>query len=470
MARLGWSWGQKEQLGVDVVSHGWLAGTVAGGWQAGCRRQTACWARLSWGVADGRCQASNGLLGSARMPYSKNARHNPNLNNNPNRNLNLQQEVLLSMRHKSFQRYLVNIVPTTESLLAAWNGACASPTASKVVVPRGTFQLSGAMLQGPCKAPIDFDLEGTLQAPAVGPGYRSANIWVVFAYIDFLTISGTGTFDGQGPSAWGKKCDWNEFCGNLPINIRFNFVTNAIIQDVTSKDSMQFHVNLIGCTNVTFQYFHVLAPETSLNTDGIHIGKSTDIKIINTTIETGDDCISIGDGSKQITVNNVTCGPGHGISIGSLGKYPDEEPVQGVYVRSCTLKNTQNGVRIKTWPDSKPGAASDLHFADITMENVGNPVLIDQEYCPFNSCKDKLPSNVKISNVSFTGIRGSSSTPLAIKLVCSRGIPCENIVVSDIDLKYNGSEGPISSECKNVKPTATGIQNPPACSTTVAPT
>ena len=104
-----------------------------------------------------------------------------------------------------------------QSLLAAWNGACASPTASKVVVPRGTFQLSGAMLQGPCKAPIDFNLEGTLQAPAVGPGYISGNIWIVFSYIDFLTISGTGTFDGQGQSAWGKKCNWNEFCGNLPI-------------------------------------------------------------------------------------------------------------------------------------------------------------------------------------------------------------------------------------------------------------
>lgn len=247
--------------------------------------------------------------------------------------------------------------------------------------------------------------------------------------------------------------------------MRFNFVNNAIIQGVTTKDSKQFHINVLGCKNVTFQNFHVVAPESSLNTDGIHIGRSTDVKILDTTIQTGDDCISIGDGSKQITITKVTCGPGHGISVGSLGKYPNEEPVEGIHVSGCTLKNTQNGVRVKTWPDSKPGTASGMHFEDITMENVGNPVLIDQEYCPYNQCKAQIPSRVKISDVSFKGIRGTTSTALAVKLVCSGGFPCQNVVVSDIDLKYSGAE-PITSECKNVNPTTSGTQNPPACANT----
>ncbi|PON31641.1 Glycoside hydrolase, partial [Parasponia andersonii] len=252
-------------------------------------------------------------------------------------------------------------------------------------------------------------------------------------------------------------------------NVRFNFVNNAIIQDVTTKDSKQFHINVLGCKNVTFQKFHVVAPQESLNTDGIHIGRSSDIKIIDTTIETGDDCVSIGDGSQQVTISKVTCGPGHGISIGSLGKYPDEEPVKGIHVSGCTLKNTQNGLRIKTWPDSKPGSASDMHFEDITMENVGNPVLIDQEYCPWNQCKAQIPSRVKISGVTFKGIKGTSSTALAVKLVCSGGLPCENVVISDVDLKYSGPEGPITSVCKNVKPTTSGTQNPLACASTAAP-
>jgi len=353
----------------------------------------------------------------------------------------------------------------TQALLATWSQACASATKSKVVVPSGIFKVSGALLKGPCKAPIEFNLQGTLQAPAVGgAGYKSGDTWIVFEYLDHLTVSGSGIFDGQGKSAWGKKCDHTQYCGSLPINVRFDYVTNSVIQDVTTKDSKQFHTNVLGCRNVTFQNYKVVAPGDSVNTDGIHIGRSEDIKIIDTNIATGDDCVSIGDGSKKITLKGVHCGPGHGLSIGSLGKYPNEQPVQGITVTGCTLKGTSNGVRIKTWPDSHPGVASDMHFEDITMDNVELPVLIDQEYCPWNACNLKVPSKVKLSNVLFKGIRGTSKLPLAVNLVCSSAAPCSNVQLQDINLKYAG--GAITSNCKNIKPLTSGVQIPPPCMTT----
>lgn len=174
-------------------------------------------------------------------------------------------------------------------------------------------------------------------------------------------------------------------------NFGFNFLKHSVVRDITSKDSKNFHVNVLGCTNFTFDGFKISAPPTSLNTDGIHIGRSTDVKVLNTNIGTGDDCVSLGDGSKKITVQNVECGPGHGISVGSLGKYPNEEPVEGLLVKNCTLKETDNGVRIKTWPDA-PGTSpiTDMHFEDITMVNVKNPIIIDQEYCPWNQCSKKV--------------------------------------------------------------------------------
>jgi galacturan 1,4-alpha-galacturonidase len=148
---------------------------------------------------------------------------------------------------------------------------------------------------------------------------------------------------------------------------------------------------VFGCKNITFDGFTITAPGDSPNTDGIHMGKSTDVKILNTNIGTGDDCVSIGDGSKQITVQGVNCGPGHGLSVGSLGKFTTEENVEGITIKNCTLTATDNGVRIKTWPDA-PGTitVSDIHFEDITMTNVKNPVIIDQEYCPWNQCSKKV--------------------------------------------------------------------------------
>ena len=111
-------------------------------------------------------------------------------------------------------------------------------------------------------------------------------------------------------------------------------------------------------------------------------------------IGTGDDCISIGDGTQDITVNQVTCGLGHGISVGSLGRYQNEEPVSGIRVTGATLSNTDNGVRIKTWPTSSSGVASNIHFEDVVMNNVANAVIIDQNYSPNSQCLNEVIINI----------------------------------------------------------------------------
>ncbi|KAK4788883.1 hypothetical protein SAY86_020202 [Trapa natans] len=66
------------------------------------------------------------------------------------------------------------------------------------------------------------------------------------------------------------------------------------------------------------------------------------------------------------------------------------------------------GVRIKIWLASLPGVATDMHFEDITMNNVSDLVLIDQGYCPWNQCTAGVPSKVKISKVSYKNIKGTS--------------------------------------------------------------
>lgn len=175
-----------------------------------------------------------------------------------------------------------------------------------------------------------------------------------------------------------------------------NFLNDSVVQDVTSLNSKLFHVNVLGCHNLTFQRFTINAPDESLNTDGIHIAKATNVNVLDSKIGTGDDCVSIGDGTSEIHVEKVTCGPGHGISVGSLGKTPGEEPVKGIYVKNCTFINTGNGVRVKTWPDSHPGDVSEIHYDDIIMQNVTNPVIIDQAYCPSGKCSTAVLNSWKI--------------------------------------------------------------------------
>lgn len=79
------------------------------------------------------------------------------------------------------------------------------------------------------------------------------------------------------------------------------------------------------------------------------------------------------------------------LSVGSLGKYPDEEDVNGLFVRNCTISGTSNGIRIKTWADSPSrSAATNMRFENILMKHVRNPIVIDQAYCPFDSCSSEV--------------------------------------------------------------------------------
>ncbi|XP_051151857.1 exopolygalacturonase-like [Andrographis paniculata] len=342
----------------------------------------------------------------------------------------------------------------------AWQEACKSTSPSKVIIPKGNYMVGPTKIQGPCQAPVTIQATGAqLVAPEDPQLFKSQNSWFQFQTINALTMIG-GSFDGKGELAWKQNdCAKTGKCGSIPINLSLNKLTNTLLQDVQSIDSKQFHMNILGCLNLTLVGTKISAPDHSLNTDGIHIGRSSGVNISMADIKTGDDCVSIGDGSQQVNIEKVTCGPpGHGISIGSLGRYQNEEPVVGITVRNCTITSTMNGVRVKTWPGNpKPGVARTLHFEDININNVSTPILIDQEYCPYNHCTSKNPSTVKLSDISFKNIRGTSASQLAVQLKCSKGIPCENVELSDINFTYQGVNGSEAlSECKNVQPKLSG--------------
>ncbi|CAI9754928.1 unnamed protein product [Fraxinus pennsylvanica] len=105
---------------------------------------------------------------------------------------------------------------------------------------------------------------------------------------------------------------------------------------------------------------------------------------------TGDDCIAMIAGSQNMDVSNVFWGPEHGISIGSLGKDHQNDYVQGISIRNCTIAGTENGVRIKTW---SPSLNNVMRFEDIVMQNSSNPIVIDQQYCPRPFCAPEARTN-----------------------------------------------------------------------------
>jgi len=61
--------------------------------------------------------------------------------------------------------------------------------------------------------------------------------------------------------------------------------------------------------------------------------------------------------------------------------------------------------------------------------------------------------------VTFKNITGTSATQNGVVLICSSGVPCEDVVLTNIDLTFKGVG--VNATCANVKPNFLG--NAPKC-------
>lgn len=188
----------------------------------------------------------------------------------------------------------------------AWNEACQwSSGRSTVYIPFGIFYLRQVMFTGPCKNPITVMIKGTLLAPK-NPEYIKQEEWILFKYVDNLTVTGGGLLDGQGSYSWPlNDCSKNPNCQALAMNIGFAFVRSSRINGLRSINSKMGHFNIFAVEDFNITGVHITAPGHSPNTDGIKIGKSKNMHIYNVTIATGDDCIAILDGTTNLDISYV---------------------------------------------------------------------------------------------------------------------------------------------------------------------
>ncbi|MCD9642426.1 hypothetical protein HAX54_029252 [Datura stramonium] len=350
---------------------------------------------------------------------------------------------------------------SSNAFLTAWDSACGSFKPATIYVPQGNFLVKQAHFKGKCNnTAMIFRIDGTLVAPFDYNVIGNAKNWILFQGVDGVSIHG-GSLDGQGSSLWACKSSGKN-CPRGATTLGFSNSNNVAITGLTSLNSQMFHIVINGCKNVKLQSVKVFAPGKSPNTDGIHVQLSSEISILNSIISTGDDCVSIGPGTSNLWIQNIACGPGHGISIGSLGKDFEEAGVQNVTVRSVTFKNTQNGVRIKTWGRPSTGFVNNVLFQHVTMIDVQNPIVIDQNYCPYNKNCPGQVSGVKVSDVTYQDIHGSSATRVAMKFDCSKRNPCRGIKLEDVNLTYK-NEPAAQASCANVAGTTTGIIQPTSC-------
>ncbi|KAF1892202.1 hypothetical protein Lal_00036561 [Lupinus albus] len=339
------------------------------------------------------------------------------------------------------------VTDDSQAFLKAWNGACGkSDSVGTIEVPFGkTFLLKPLLFNGPCKfSKVYFKVKITEAWTTSEDKTR----WIEFIKVNGLVMNGSGQIDGQG-SIWWKICK----------ALSFKNCTNLSLSGIHHINSAKGHISINKCVQIRIRNLTITAPENSPNTDGIDISESNDIVVQNCTIATGDDCIAMNEGTSNINITTVNCGPGHGISIGSLGKNGNFATVKDVYVNNCSFFGTTNGLRIKTFPNGN-GYVKNITYNQIRFYNTRNPIIIDEKYKDIEQVK-----GFEIIGLRYNDVSGSSATSVAIDLGCDSGEGCIDVIMDKVNLTSVSPNDKVTASCNKVKGQETSVSPDVSCLT-----
>ncbi|KAE8658285.1 Polygalacturonase [Hibiscus syriacus] len=372
----------------------------------------------------------------------------------------------------------------TAAFKEAWKAACAVESATTLVPSDRVFMITSTIFSGPCKSGLVFQVsisvlflltirssfsnvklalnlrirlrvirkvDGVLmppEGPECWPKEDSRKQWLVFYRLNDMKLTGNGTIEGNGHKWWElpckphrPRCKYDLLIYIDALNIGSSFYTDDKVLhelELSSErhriqNSPQFHIKFDGCEGVLIEKLSISTTKLSPNTDGIHIENTKSVGIYNSMISNGDDCISIGTGCSNVDIDGVACGPSHGISVGSLGVHNSQACVSNITVRNTVIRESDNGVRIKTWQGGT-GSVSGISFENIQMENVRNCIIVNQYYCLSKECLNQT-SAVHVTDIQYRNIKGTYDvrTP-PIHFACSDTVACTNITMAEVEL------------------------------------
>ncbi|KAL3724258.1 hypothetical protein ACJRO7_029429 [Eucalyptus globulus] len=318
------------------------------------------------------------------------------------------------------------------AFLRAWKAACGSAQAATIYVPIGWYVLKVVEFRGPCKSRVTVKIDGTLVASSDYSALGNSGYWILSIQVNMLTVIG-GTLDA-------KDCVKTDFVDNIKLG------NDIVLSRLTSINSKVMHIVINSCNDAMVCNVKAIAPNQSPNTDDIHEQSSNGFTITGSMHQSGDDCISIGPGTTKLYMSNIKC-----VQAMELGRDATEDGVRNVTLTNALFTGSDNGVRIKSCARPSTSFVGNVLFQNVLIKNVKSPIIIDQNYCPNNQGCPPQSSEVKISQVTYRNIQGTSSTQNAVTFDCSTNInlTCMNKAAS--------------SSCKNIRSTSSGLLVSQSC-------
>ena len=201
-------------------------------------------------------------------------------------------------------------------------------------------------------------------------------IWIGGEKAKNITISGSGTIDGNGVAFMGPEekaafvlKDF-EIVDPRPHLLTLVDINNLTIRDVTFKDSAYWCLHIIGCDDVKIESIRILNNLKIRNSDGIDLDHSKNVRITNCYIESADDCICFKTRreyeeygpTENVTVSNcIMTSTSCSIKLGS----ENMDAIRNVVINNCIIKNSNRCIGIQNRDE---GIVENIIFENIIIE------------------------------------------------------------------------------------------------------
>lgn len=205
-----------------------------------------------------------------------------------------------------------------------------------------------------------------------------------------VRISGEGRIDGSGAQWWPqaqqarRSGEKQTLAMGIPASnglprpwlIEIHRSHDVRVEGVHIVNAPMWNLVIRYSRDIDVRGITILNPPDSPNTDGIDVVASSHVRIRDSRISTGDDCIAIKSGlpgsrlpavpTEDVRIRDMWLGRGHGLSVGSETLFG----IRDVDVRDVVFDGTQAGVRIKSGRD-RGNTIRDIHFRHLRMHGVG---------------------------------------------------------------------------------------------------
>ncbi|GIK04520.1 hypothetical protein Aspvir_008603 [Aspergillus viridinutans] len=334
---------------------------------------------------------------------------------------------------------------TSYSQIPSAVASCTNIVLSNIAVPDGSAIDLSALLPG---TTVTFDGTTTF-------GFTNSSSFnpVTISGAN-ITITGTpgAIIDGNGPAYW----DGQGSNGGVPKPDHFIVVkkvtSHSAIRGLTIRNWPTHLFSISSCSDLVFEDLLLNntagdAPNArsgtlpaAHNSDGFDVSSSSNIIIRRSTVYNQDDCVAITSGNNM-TVSEMECHGGHGLSIGSVGGKSNNN-VTNILFTDSAVYDSQNGCRIKS-NFNTTGYIANITYANIRVQSASiYGIDVQQDY--LNGGPTGSPSNgVLIENVSFRNVSGTAASAATdYYILCGEG-SCENFTFENVDI----SGGGVSSSC-----------------------